>query len=60
MVRGEGEGEMPMFLDCVWQVMVQFPCAFELTGQFVKILLYHSQVEKIKNFGREGERSELN
>ena len=31
-----------LFLDCVWQILQQFPLSFEFTEQFLHLLLTHS------------------
>lgn len=31
-----------LFLDCVWQVMKQFPLSFEFNERFLHVLLTHS------------------
>eukprot|EP00013_Stygamoeba_regulata_P018326 CAMPEP_0177679270 /NCGR_PEP_ID=MMETSP0447-20121125/29505_1 /TAXON_ID=0 /ORGANISM="Stygamoeba regulata, Strain BSH-02190019" /LENGTH=1069 /DNA_ID=CAMNT_0019188433 /DNA_START=92 /DNA_END=3301 /DNA_ORIENTATION=- len=30
-----------LFLDCFWQIMEQFPCAFEFNAQFLETLFFH-------------------
>jgi Myotubularin-like phosphatase domain len=30
-----------LFLDCLWQVVEQFPCAFEFNTQFLEIMFFH-------------------
>ena len=31
-----------LFLDCVWQILQQFPLSFEFNEQFLHLLLTHS------------------
>eukprot|EP00041_Stephanoeca_diplocostata_P026371 m.709889 g.709889 ORF g.709889 m.709889 type:complete len:384 (+) comp22948_c0_seq5:984-2135(+) len=39
-----------MFLDCVWQLTRQFPCAFEFNEFFLLALVEHSQSSRFGNF----------
>eukprot|EP00038_Savillea_parva_P008318 m.176171 g.176171 ORF g.176171 m.176171 type:complete len:554 (+) comp14120_c0_seq1:37-1698(+) len=39
-----------MFLDCVWQCLQQYPCAFEFNEAFLLALAEHSQASKFGTF----------
>jgi len=48
-----------LFLDCVWQCLRQFPCAFEFNADFLLALVEHSQGSQFGTFlfNNECERS---
>ncbi|XP_052666026.1 myotubularin-related protein 9 isoform X4 [Harpia harpyja] len=50
-----------LFLDCVWQILRQFPCSFEFNEQFLIILFEHAYASQFGTFlgNNENERSKL-
>ncbi|XP_008936297.1 PREDICTED: myotubularin-related protein 9, partial [Merops nubicus] len=50
-----------LFLDCVWQILRQFPCSFEFNEQFLLLLLEHAYASQFGTFlgNNESERSKL-
>ncbi|NXI55828.1 MTMR9 protein, partial [Chloroceryle aenea] len=50
-----------LFLDCVWQILRQFPCSFEFNEQFLIMLFEHSYASQFGTFlgNNENERSKL-
>ncbi|NXD85530.1 MTMR9 protein, partial [Halcyon senegalensis] len=50
-----------LFLDCVWQILRQFPCSFEFNEQFLILLFEHSYASQFGTFlgNNENERSKL-
>uniref|UniRef100_A0A914C300 Myotubularin phosphatase domain-containing protein n=1 Tax=Acrobeloides nanus TaxID=290746 RepID=A0A914C300_9BILA len=39
-----------LFLDCVWQIMRQYPCSFEFTEEFLIILFEHAYASEFGSF----------
>ncbi|XP_038627452.1 myotubularin-related protein 9 isoform X1 [Tachyglossus aculeatus] len=61
---GKQKWEAPvffLFLDCVWQVLRQFPCSFEFTEHFLILLLEHAYASQFGTFlgNNPSERSKL-
>uniref|UniRef100_A0A6I8PLV7 Myotubularin-related protein 9 n=3 Tax=cellular organisms TaxID=131567 RepID=A0A6I8PLV7_ORNAN len=61
---GKQKWEAPvffLFLDCVWQVLRQFPCSFEFTEHFLILLLEHAYASQFGTFlgNNQSERSKL-
>ncbi|XP_014803881.1 PREDICTED: myotubularin-related protein 9 [Calidris pugnax] len=50
-----------LFLDCVWQILRQFPCSFEFNEQFLIMLFEHAYASQFGTFlgNNESERSKL-
>ncbi|NWX18838.1 MTMR9 protein, partial [Aegotheles bennettii] len=50
-----------LFLDCVWQILRQFPCSFEFNEQFLIMLFEHAYASQFGTFlgNNENERSKL-
>ncbi|KAM6279859.1 myotubularin-related protein 9 [Porphyrio hochstetteri] len=50
-----------LFLDCVWQILRQFPCSFEFNEQFLILLFEHAYASQFGTFlgNNEHERSKL-
>ncbi|KAG8123014.1 hypothetical protein E2320_018396 [Naja naja] len=50
-----------LFLDCVWQILRQFPCSFEFNYHFLIMLFEHSYASQFGTFlgNNENERSKL-
>ncbi|KAM6462453.1 myotubularin-related protein 9 [Liasis olivaceus] len=50
-----------LFLDCVWQILRQFPCSFEFNSHFLIMLFEHSYASQFGTFlgNSENERSKL-
>ncbi|XP_021246491.1 myotubularin-related protein 9 isoform X2 [Numida meleagris] len=50
-----------LFLDCVWQILHQFPCSFEFNERFLVMLFEHAYASQFGTFlgNNENERSKL-
>ncbi|KAM9239990.1 myotubularin-related protein 9 [Leptosomus discolor] len=50
-----------LFLDCVWQILRQFPCSFEFNEQFLIMLFEHAYASQFGTFlgNNENDRSKL-
>uniref|UniRef100_A0A8B9G713 Myotubularin-related protein 9 n=1 Tax=Amazona collaria TaxID=241587 RepID=A0A8B9G713_9PSIT len=50
-----------LFLDCVWQILRQFPCSFEFNERFLIMLFEHAYASQFGTFlgNNENERSKL-
>ncbi|NXC35280.1 MTMR9 protein, partial [Campylorhamphus procurvoides] len=50
-----------LFLDCVWQILRQFPCSFEFNEQFLIMLFEHAYASQFGTFlgNNENERAKL-
>ncbi|KAJ7395891.1 Myotubularin-related protein 9 [Pitangus sulphuratus] len=50
-----------LFLDCVWQILRQFPCSFEFNEQFLIMLFEHAYASQFGTFlgNNESERAKL-
>uniref|UniRef100_A0A803YNF1 Myotubularin phosphatase domain-containing protein n=1 Tax=Meleagris gallopavo TaxID=9103 RepID=A0A803YNF1_MELGA len=50
-----------LFLDCVWQILHQFPCSFEFNEHFLVTLFEHAYASQFGTFlgNNENERSKL-
>ncbi|XP_067999318.1 myotubularin-related protein 9 isoform X2 [Melanerpes formicivorus] len=50
-----------LFLDCVWQILRQFPCSFEFNEQFLIMFFEHAYASQFGTFlgNNEHERSKL-
>ncbi|NXA09414.1 MTMR9 protein, partial [Sapayoa aenigma] len=50
-----------LFLDCVWQILRQFPCSFEFNQQFLIMLFEHAYASQFGTFlgNNENERAKL-
>ncbi|NXM25733.1 MTMR9 protein, partial [Oxyruncus cristatus] len=50
-----------LFLDCVWQILRQFPCSFEFNEQFLIMLFEHAYASQFGTFlgNSESERAKL-
>ncbi|KAM6366716.1 myotubularin-related protein 9 isoform 3-T14 [Alca torda] len=50
-----------LFLDCVWQILRQFPCSFEFNEQFLIMLFEHAYASQFGTFlgNNENERFKL-
>ncbi|XP_060610633.1 myotubularin-related protein 9 [Anolis sagrei] len=50
-----------LFLDCVWQILRQFPCSFEFNYQFLLMLFEHSYASQFGTFlgNNENDRCKL-
>nr|XP_013808888.1 PREDICTED: myotubularin-related protein 9-like [Apteryx mantelli mantelli] len=50
-----------LFLDCVWQILRQFPCSFEFSEHFLIMLFEHTYASQFGTFlgNNENERSKL-
>ncbi|KAM6355666.1 myotubularin-related protein 9 isoform 3-T5 [Podargus strigoides] len=50
-----------LFLDCVWQILRQFPCSFEFNEEFLIMLFEHAYASQFGTFlgNNENERSKL-
>uniref|UniRef100_A0A5F8HCL2 Myotubularin-related protein 9 n=1 Tax=Monodelphis domestica TaxID=13616 RepID=A0A5F8HCL2_MONDO len=50
-----------LFLDCVWQILRQFPCSFEFNEHFLILLFEHSYASQFGTFlgNNESERCKL-
>nr|XP_046149095.1 myotubularin-related protein 9 isoform X1 [Oncorhynchus gorbuscha] len=58
-------GEAPvflLFLDCVWQILRQFPCSFQFSQHFLVLLFEHTYASQFGTFmcNSASERSKLN
>lgn len=39
-----------LFLDCVWQILRQFPCSFEFSESFLVLLFEHAYASQFGTF----------
>nr|XP_023998344.1 myotubularin-related protein 9-like [Salvelinus alpinus] len=51
-----------LFLDCVWQILRQFPCSFQFSQHFLVLLFEHAYASQFGTFvgNSASERSKLN
>lgn len=48
-----------LFLDCVWQILRQFPCSFEFNEQFLIMLFEHAYASQFGTFLGNNENERL-